>query len=176
MAQPAEVWLRGPIPGLLPPLQPVAHALLQIAEEIPPLLAELTEEELWARPGGSGSIGFHAAHLAGSLDRLFTYSQGRSLSPDQMQALAAERTVDEIRPPVTELQRRILAGIDTAVRHLGTLAEDALFLPREVGRARLPSTTFGLLVHAAEHSARHAGQITTLAKVVHGVTPPPLPG
>ena len=34
MSQPAEVWLRGPLPGLLPPLQPVAHALLQIAEEV----------------------------------------------------------------------------------------------------------------------------------------------
>lgn len=176
MAQPAEVWLRGPIPGLLPPLQPVAHALLQIAEEVPLLLGELTAEELWARPGGSGSIGFHSVHLAGSLDRLFTYSQGRGLSPDQMQALAAERTIDEIRPPAAELQRRLLAGIAAAVEHLKTLAPDSLFEPREVGRAKLPSTTFGLLVHAAEHSARHAGQITTLAKVVHGVTPPPLPG
>jgi hypothetical protein len=33
-------------------------------------------------------------------------------------------------------------------------------------RKRLPSTTLGLLVHAAEHSARHAGQIVTLAIVV----------
>ncbi len=31
-----------------------------------------------------------------------------------------------------------------------------------------PSTTLGLIFHAAEHSARHAGQIVTLASVVRG--------
>lgn len=175
MTQPAEVWLRGPLPGLLPSLQPVAHALLQIYEEIPPLLEALTPEQLWARPGGSGSIGFHAAHLAGSLDRLFTYSLGESLSPEQRTALAAERTVDQTRPPVSELGRRLRTGIEAAVAHLRTVRPDSLFEAREVGRARLPSTTFGLLVHAAEHSARHAGQITTLAKVVRGPTPAPSP-
>jgi len=176
MSQPAEVWLRGPLPGLLPPLQPVAHALLQIAEEVPPLLDELTPDQLWARPGGSGSIGFHVTHLAGSLDRLFTYACGRSLSPGQVDALAAERTIDQTRPPGSELQRLLRAGIDAAIAHLKTVRPDALFEAREVGRARLPSTTFGLLVHAAEHSARHAGQITTLAKVVRGTTPAPMAG
>jgi uncharacterized damage-inducible protein DinB len=171
MSQPAEVWLRGPIPGLLPPLQPVAHALLQIAEEIPPLLDELTPEQIWARPGGSGSIGFHAVHLAGSLDRLFTYSLGRGLSPEQMQALAAERTIDQTRPPKEELLRLLQTAFDVALAHLKTVHDDSLFAPREVGRARLPSNTFGLLVHAAEHSARHAGQLTTLAKVVRGTAP-----
>ncbi len=176
MAQPAEVWLRGPLPGLQPALQPVAHALLQIDEEIPPLLGELTVEQLWARPGGSGSIGFHAMHLAGSLDRLLTYSRGASLSPNQLTALAAERSMNGAHPPVGELQRRLHDGIAAAVAYLRTLGPASLFEPREVGRARLPSNTFGLLVHAAEHSARHAGQITTLAKVVRGATVPPLPG
>ncbi|MGH7497555.1 MAG: hypothetical protein ACREL3_01755 [Gemmatimonadales bacterium] len=37
--------------------------------------------------------------------------------------------------------------------------------PREVGRKRLPSTTLGLVFHAAEHSSRHAGQIVTLAHI-----------
>jgi len=38
--------------------------------------------------------------------------------------------------------------------------------PREVGRARLPSTKLGLLFHIAEHTARHVGQIVTTAKLV----------
>ena len=42
----------------------------------------------------------------------------------------------------------------------------ALLLPREVGRAKLPSNTIGLIFHAAEHSSRHAGQVVTLARVV----------
>ena len=35
-----------------------------------------------------------------------------------------------------------------------------------VGRAKLPSNTIGLLVHAAEHTARHVGQLMTTAKVL----------
>ena len=33
----------------------------------------------------------------------------------------------------------------------------------------LPSNGFGLLSHAAEHAARHAGQAVTTAKIVHGM-------
>jgi hypothetical protein len=33
-----EVWLRGPLDGVLPILQPVAHALLQAREEINELM------------------------------------------------------------------------------------------------------------------------------------------
>ena len=29
-----EVWLRGPLPDVIPELQPVAHSLLQVREEI----------------------------------------------------------------------------------------------------------------------------------------------
>jgi hypothetical protein len=38
-----------------------------------------------------------------------------------------------------------------------------------VGRARLPSTVFGLLFHVAEHTQRHAGQAITTAKIVRGL-------
>jgi uncharacterized damage-inducible protein DinB len=37
---------------------------------------------------------------------------------------------------------------------------------RAVGRQRLPSTVIGLLVHAAEHATRHAGQIITTSKLL----------
>jgi uncharacterized damage-inducible protein DinB len=50
--------------------------------------------------------------------------------------------------------------------YLRTVQPDSLLLPREVGRKRLPSTTLGLIFHAAEHSSRHAGQIVTLARIV----------
>src|SRR3954468_11085681 len=68
MTQP-EVWLRGPLPEYLDELQPVAHSLLQVREELEGVLS-LTSAQLWARPGGVASIGFHLRHLAGSLDRL----------------------------------------------------------------------------------------------------------
>ena len=44
---------------------------------------------------------------------------------------------------------------------------------RLVGRAKLPSNTIGLLVHAAEHTARHLGQLMTTAKVVRAEDPGP---
>ena len=110
MTKHGAVWLRGPVPSIEPLLQPVAHALLQVAED-----------------------------LTGSLDRLFTYARGESLNATQLRTTRA----------------------------------DALLETREVGRAKLPSNTLGLLFHAAEHSTRHAGQIVTLRRVVEGYAASP---
>ena len=88
MSEP-EVWLRGPLPGYAPELQPVAHALLQAHEDLE-RAASLPAEQLEARPGKSASIGYHLRHLAGSLDRLTTYARGEQLSDAQMTALRAE--------------------------------------------------------------------------------------
>jgi uncharacterized damage-inducible protein DinB len=37
---------------------------------------------------------------------------------------------------------------------------------RFVGRAKLPSTVLGLLVHAAEHTMRHTGQLLVTVQVL----------
>ena len=37
---------------------------------------------------------------------------------------------------------------------------------RPVGRARLPSTVIGCLVHGAEHAMRHVGQLSVTARIV----------
>jgi uncharacterized damage-inducible protein DinB len=39
---------------------------------------------------------------------------------------------------------------------------------RAVGRARIPATVRGILFHAAEHTTRHVGQVSTTLKVVRG--------
>lgn len=87
---PPEVWLRGPILDIPPILQPVAHALLQAREEVDTLLIGFPETYLWEKPAGMASPGFHLQHLAGVIDRLFTYARGESLSKGQLTALAAE--------------------------------------------------------------------------------------
>ena len=166
MTKLAEVWLRGPVAGIPPLLQPAAHAILQVGEDVIPLVADLTPALLWARPGGAAAIGFHLLHLPGSLDRLLTYSRGATLTPEQVDHLAAERTAHEDRPELPQLLARFAAGIDAGVAYLRTVPESSLVVPREVGRKRLPSTTLGLIFHAAEHSSRHAGQIVTLNQVV----------
>jgi len=168
MTVPPEVWLRGPIDGIQPLLQPAVHTLVQVGEDVIPIVEHLTPAQLWARPGGAASIGFHLAHLPGSLDRLLTYSRSESLTTDQLTTLAAERTVHEDRPELARLLAKFAAGLEAAIDYLRTVAPDSLLLPGEVGRKRLPSTTLGLIFHAAEHSARHAGQIVTLTRVVQG--------
>jgi len=166
MTLPPEVWLRGPVPGIQPLLQPAAHAILQVGEDVLPIVQDLRPNHLWARPGGAASIGFHLCHLPGSLDRLLTYSRGESLTEQQLAILSSERTVHEDHPELPHLLARFIAGLQAAIEYLRVVPPDSLLQSREVGRKRLPSTTMGLIFHAAEHSSRHAGQIVTLTRVV----------
>ena len=75
MSEP-EVWLRGPVEHVAPLLQPVAHGLLQCRLELSATLPSLAPADLWARPGGAASVGYHLRHAVGSLDRLLTYARG----------------------------------------------------------------------------------------------------
>lgn len=168
MTVPVEVWLRGPIEGLAPALQPAAHTLIQVREDVERAVAGLTETQLWERPANVAAVGYHLLHLPGSLDRLLTYSRGVPLTEQQLRQLAAERIAHEDRPGLAPLLTRLVSGIDSALGYLRTVPLESLYLTREVGRKRLPSTTIGLIFHAAEHSSRHAGQIVTLAPIVRG--------
>ena len=160
-----EVWLRGPLPDYPPVLMPVAHSLLQAREDVERAAAAATAVELWQRPGGAASAGYHLQHLGGSLDRLFTYARGEPLNEAQRAALLQEGTPG---PAGSELVPAVLAQIDKALEQLRHTAAEHLEEAREVGRARLPSTVLGLLFHAAEHTARHAGRLITTLKVVRG--------
>lgn len=161
--------MRGPVEGYAAELQPVVHSLLQVIEDVEAALATLTPEQIWSRPGGAASAGFHARHLAGALDRLFTYARDEALSPDQRAVLASE--ADPGSPPAdaAALVALLRAGVDKALAQLQATAPADLPAARGVGRARLPTTVLGLLFHAAEHSTRHAGQIITTAKIVRGL-------
>jgi len=164
-----EVWLRGPLPGVPPLLQPVAHSLLQCREEIHATLMPLTVAQIVARPGGAASIGYHVRHAIGSLDRLLTYARGEQLSELQLDALARERDGDDESPHLAQrLVAMYDAAVDRALEQVRATSESTLRDAREVGRGKLPSTVIGLLFHAAEHTQRHAGQAVTTAKIVRG--------
>jgi DinB superfamily len=160
-----EPWLRGPLAGTPLLLQPPAHAFVMAREDTEAAASGLTREQLWMRPGGAASIGFHLAHLAGSTDRLLTYARGESLSPSQFSALHAEREVDIVRPPLNLLFEAWHATVDRAMRQIAGTPESSLLEPRTVGRSKLPSTVLGLIFHSAEHAQRHVGQIVTTAKI-----------
>lgn len=176
-----EVWLRGPIDGVPPLLQPVAHALLQARAELHALAGELPPALLWTRPGGVASAGFHLQHLTGVLDRLLTYARGEPLTDAQLAALAAEGVAPAAGPPdpatVAALVHAFDRQVDHALAQLRATDERTLGEPRHVGRARLPSTTLGLLVHAAEHTMRHLGQLLVTVRIQrpHPAPPPPAP-
>jgi hypothetical protein len=50
-----EAWLRGPIEGITPLLNPAAHALVQAVEDVVRAVASLDVDALWMRPGGVAS-------------------------------------------------------------------------------------------------------------------------
>jgi hypothetical protein len=161
-----EVWLRGPVEGYAAELQPVVHALLQAVEDVEAATADLTPAQIWTTPGGAASVGFHVKHLAGALDRLFTYARDEGLSAAQKTVLATEG--EPGTPPATaaDLLAQLRAGVEVALAQLRRTPVADLAVARGVGRARLPTTVLGLLFHAAEHSTRHAGQVITTAKIV----------
>jgi uncharacterized damage-inducible protein DinB len=137
-------------------------------EDCEAAVAGLTPQQIWQRPDGVASIGFHLAHLAGATDRLLTYARGEKLSMAQVAALMDEGKVDELRPPVATLLSQWRAAVAAAHAQLSATPEATLTEPRTVGRAQLPSTVIGLLFHAAEHASRHTGQLVTTAKIARG--------
>ena len=161
-----EVWMRGPLPGFAPALMPIAHALLQAREDVERVATEATTEDLWQRIGNAASAGYHLQHLAGSLDRLLTYARGESLTAAQFSTLAQE---GEPGVSGSALVSLVLAQIDRALDQVRLTPVAQLEEARGVGRARLPSTVLGLLFHAAEHTARHVGQLITTLMMVRGL-------
>jgi uncharacterized damage-inducible protein DinB len=164
-----EFWLGGPVEAIPPLLMPVAHALLQSREDLREAAEALTPAELWERPGGAASVGFHLRHISGSVDRLFTYARGGVVRDEQL--IALRREGNPCSPPATakELLDFVDMALEDAVSNLEELPEEELLAARVVGRAQLPSNVLGLLFHAAEHTQRHTGQVITTSKIIRGM-------
>jgi uncharacterized damage-inducible protein DinB len=161
-----EAWLRGPIEGVDAYLQPAAHGLAQAREDLDRATIGISPANLWMRPNGAASLGFHLRHVAGSLDRLLTYARGAQL--DDRQHAALKREAEPGTPPdeAATLVDQARRAIDAALAQLRATRREELLEPRGVGRAQLASNVLGLLVHAAEHTSRHVGQAITTAKIV----------
>jgi hypothetical protein len=160
-----EAWQRGPVPGFEPLLMPVVHALIQAREDLERLAAAVPPEQVWRRPGGAASVGFHVRHAGGALDRLFTYARGETLSEAQRAALRAEGEPGDPPAALADVVAGVNRLIDAALEQLRTTSRDVLLDGRKVGRAGLPTTVLGLLFHAAEHTTRHVGQAVTTALI-----------
>jgi hypothetical protein len=160
-----EWWQRGPVEGVPDVLQPVAHILLQVRESVGEMVEGLTEEQWNLRPAGVASAAFHVRHMAGVIDRLFTYARGQVLTAEQRAAIPLEGSplsASDVPAVLDALSRQV----DAAVAELKTIDVATLGEFRGIGRAQLPSTVIGCLVHGAEHAMRHVGQLSVTARVV----------
>jgi uncharacterized damage-inducible protein DinB len=144
-------------------LRAVLHAFELAQEDVHKWTADLSEAELHASPSGLTPIAFHLRHIPGTLDRLLTYAEGHQLSPEQ---IAAMKTESEPGPTREELFAAFNRGLAAAASRVRAFAAADLDQPRSVGRKQLPTTVGGLLVHLADHTQRHTGQIITTARLL----------
>ncbi|MEO8737351.1 MAG: DinB family protein [Edaphobacter sp.] len=162
----AEPWLRGTLTDVDAVRRGVLHALELAREDVERWCAELSDVELESRPLGLPSVGRQVRHMVRSLDRLLTYAEGRQLSAEQMEALHSEMDGGTSRQA---LFAEFNAGISSAIARVRKFSPESYGEVRAVGRKALPTTVGGLLVHCADHTQRHVGQLVTTAKVVAGM-------
>lgn len=160
-----EAWLEGPVAGIHPLLQPAAHALLQARLDIEATAPSVPPDVMWKRPNNAASAGFHLLHLAGALDRLFTYARSESLT-DAQKAAARDEANPHPELDSAALVAHVNQAIDRAFDQLRATDPSRLTDGIKVGRAALPSTVLGALFHGAEHTARHAGQFVSTVKLL----------
>lgn len=161
-----EPWLRDTLKEHGAVTRQVLHALQLAEEDIERWCADLSDLEMNARPSGVAPVAFHLRHIARSLDRLLTYTEGRPLNERQMAILKNELGEGAL---ASEVLREVRAGLRQAMQRVAEVAAERFEEPRGVGRAALPSTVGGLLVHCAEHTQRHVGQTITTAQIVRSL-------
>ncbi|WP_321474553.1 DinB family protein [uncultured Paludibaculum sp.] len=162
----AEPWLSGTLGEYHAVVRAVLHGLQQAHEDIEEWTDDLVDEEIWARPSGLAPVGFQMRHIAGSIDRLLTYAKGEQLSGAQLAALKSEMEPGAGRGELMAEMEQAFAQAAAVVRSTdpSTLTE-----ARGVGRKALPTTVGGLLIHTAEHTQRHVGQLIVTVRVLRGL-------
>ncbi len=146
-----EPWLAGKHADL----DPIRRLLACSLEHC---LADLRK---WTPEAPTDAQAFQLRHIAGSVDRLWTYALGGMLNPGQLEFLGAESTGPAEREALLDLVAETFARVTREMR----MMEDIDYRDsRYVGRQRV-EVPFGLLLgHIAEHTQRHTGQLITLAK------------
>lgn len=161
-----EPWLRGTHSGVPAAGRAVLHALELALDDIRKWTDGLTDAEIHARPVGLNSIAIQLRHIAGSVDRILTYAEGDQLSAEQLAVLKAETTGDE---GLTSLLATVQASFANAAERVRALAIEDLETPRTVGRKQLPTSLGGALIHVADHTQRHVGQVVLTAKLLKAI-------
>ncbi len=158
-----EPWLCGTYADVPAVGRAVLHALDLALDDLTRWTAGLTDEEVHSEPLGLTSVAFHLRHIARSTDRILAYAEGGQLSPEQLAALKAEQSGQET---LAELLTEIKTSFSNAAERVRVLATADFETFRGVGRKQLPTSIGGALIHVADHTQRHVGQVVTTAKVL----------
>ena len=158
-----EPWLSGEHQDVDPVLRPILFSLEQAKQDLRHWTTGISDTEVWARPHGLASIGFQLRHIAGSVDRLYSYCRSEKLTELQMEFMRAEM---EPGAGLGELLKDIETTFDRVVAAVKSMPISAIRDHRSVGRKQLPTTVIGLLIHIAEHTQRHVGQAIVTARVL----------
>jgi uncharacterized damage-inducible protein DinB len=166
-----EPWLRGTHTDVPAAGRAVLHALELALDDLKQWTADLSDEEIHAHPLGLNSIAFLLRHIARSTDRILTYSEGNQLSAAQFTAYKNEQGQDERdqegkRETRAELMDEVESTFARAAERIRALATADLDTFRGVGRKNLPTSIGGTMLHVADHTMRHVGQVITTAKVL----------
>jgi uncharacterized damage-inducible protein DinB len=161
-----EPWLRGTHAEVPAVGRAVLHAFDLALDDLTKWTEGLTDAEVHAQPLGLPSAAFHLRHVARSTDRLLSYAEGNQLSPEQLTALRAEQTGDE---SLAALLAEVEVSFSNAADRVRVLATANLDTFRGVGRKQLPTSIGGALVHVADHTQRHVGQVVTTAKLLRAL-------
>ena len=164
--QKPEPWLRGTLSEVDAVRRQVLHALELASEDVDRWCRDLSEADMHARLFDIASIAYHLRHIVRSLDRLLTYAEGDQLSNAQLASLKGEMAEPATR---SELLNEFSKGLVSSRRRILAISPESYEQARFVGRKMLPSTVGGLLVHCAEHTQRHAGQLVTTSQMIAGL-------
>jgi len=163
-----EPWLRGTYGDVPAVARAVLHAFDLAIDDLSKWTDGLTDVEILTTPLELPPIAFHLRHIARSVDRLLTYAEGSQLSTEQLTKLKAEEAgpQNDGRETLTTLLDEVKTSFASASGRVRALANADMNTFRGVGRKQLPTSVGGALVHVADHTMRHVGQVVTTAKVL----------
>lgn len=163
-----EPWLRGTHTDVPAVGRAVLHALELALDDITKWTDGLTDLEVHTLPLGLPPVAFHLRHIARSVDRILTYAEGGQLTAEQLALLKVEQVGPEHdeRETLAMLIAEVEASFSNAGERIRILATADFNTFRGVGRKQLPTSIGGALIHVADHTQRHVGQVVTTAKVL----------
>ena len=84
----------------------------------------------------------------------------------QLASLKSELTGEGKSETLAELLAEVEIAFTDAAERIRVLATANLDTPRVVGRKQLPTSIGGAMIHVADHTQRHVGQVVTTARVI----------